>query len=464
MKYLLDEKTALRSWRIIPCAYYTRNEVYAKSLKREEYKLLLLCDGKTELTDSPLLRNLEKRGFCHPAEDGSHLTEWQKPLVCSNRYFPRMFWTITERCSDHCLHCYNAADCGPMTAEFAWDECRNLIRQAAGCGINEIKLTGGEPFLHPCFQDILREIYRSGMFVDRIYSGGGALTESALHEMKQTGCSPIMKISFDGIGTHDWLHGREGSEKDALRGIRLCIENGLPAVPVINVHRKNLPVLADTISMLNQMGVSGIQILRTTESPRWNRSAAGLSLSPEEFYEGMIALTKTVMDRGIKTPLEIWKFGIVDSEKLRKKTSEEKNPKSPDSGQAEKTRDTFPRCSTNRGMVGVAADGELYPCLTMYGLLKNKNISFGNVKKQDLKDLLTDGPYFNEAAFSIRQMKESNAECAACPSFEMCQGGCSAMSLAMTGDLHGVDPMSCTYFLKGYRERIDQLLHSFAES
>lgn len=83
-----------------------------------------------------------------------------------------------------------------------------------------------------------------------------------------------MKISFDGIGHHDWLRNREGAEKTALNAIRLCIENGFRVKVQTNVHRLNLDSMLPTAEMLDDMGVDEMRIIRTTESPRWRKTRA----------------------------------------------------------------------------------------------------------------------------------------------------------------------------------------------
>ena len=49
MRYLLQPQVALRSWRLVPYAYYWKGERNAFGLKKEEYELLCCCDGKQEL-------------------------------------------------------------------------------------------------------------------------------------------------------------------------------------------------------------------------------------------------------------------------------------------------------------------------------------------------------------------------------------------------------------------------------
>ena len=49
MRYLLNPNIALRSWKLVPYAYYSKGERNAKGLKKEEFEFLCACDGKAEL-------------------------------------------------------------------------------------------------------------------------------------------------------------------------------------------------------------------------------------------------------------------------------------------------------------------------------------------------------------------------------------------------------------------------------
>ena len=203
MRYILSDDIALRSWWLVPYAYYIKGFRNAKGLKKEEYELLRLCDGKQETEDSALLQCLVHRGFCRPAKDGEELSEWQKEKRCDNRYFPAVNWMITGKCNYNCLHCFNAADNNRLQSEFTLEEAEKLIKEAEECGINTFTITGGEPMLHPHFMDIIRSIYKHGMYVEELNTNGFFITKEILDEMKEIGCRPLMKISFDGIGHHD---------------------------------------------------------------------------------------------------------------------------------------------------------------------------------------------------------------------------------------------------------------------
>ena len=190
MRYLLNPHIALRSWKLVPYAYYIKGERNAQGLKKEEFEFLCACDGKTELpsdNESPLVRRLLENGFIHAAKEGEILSDWSRPLVCSNRYFPAMNWMITGRCNYNCLHCFNAADNAPLMSEWSMEEADKLLGQARDCGINAFTITGGEPMFHKNFFDILDGIYRRGMYVEELNTNGYFITAETLDRMKKVG-------------------------------------------------------------------------------------------------------------------------------------------------------------------------------------------------------------------------------------------------------------------------------------
>ena len=217
-------------------------------------------------------------GMIAPAGPGETATPWSRPRVCDNRYFPAMNWMITGRCNYNCLHCFNAVDNAPLASEFTLEEGERLIEQAAECGINAFTVTGGEPMCHRHFFDFVESIHRHGMFVEELNTNGFYVNQEALDRLKAIGCDPLMKISLDGLGHHDWLRNRKGAEADALRAIRLCVENGFRVKVQTNVHRWNLEAMLPTAEYLDSLGVQEMRVIRTTEVPRWNENAKGATL------------------------------------------------------------------------------------------------------------------------------------------------------------------------------------------
>lgn len=451
-RYILNPNIALRSWRLVPYAYYIKGARNARGLKKEEFEFLLKCDGKTEFEEGlPLADEFLDMGYVAPAKDSAALSVWQKHLDCDNRYFPAMNWMITGKCNYSCLHCFNAADNAPLMSEWTIEDAKELIGQAQKCGINAFTITGGEPMAHKNFFEIVESIYAHGMYLEELNTNGFFLNQAALDQFRKIGCDPLIKISFDGIGHHDWLRNRKGAEADALRAIRLCVENGFHVKAQVNVHRLNIDSMFPTAEMLDEIGVEEMRIIRTSESPRWKENAGDSCLEIEEYYEKMLEFADRYIKKKHNMAIDIWQFLVLfprpESYRMR-----------PVEYIAGEYRDSFPVCRGNRGMIAVAADGNVYPCMQMSGYFSAKNDFLGNVKKEGLQPILQKGKYLSEVCATLGQLSEKNEKCAACPYFKFCGGGCRALAIAFTGDKFGVDPAKCMFFQKGWHKKIKETL------
>lgn len=236
----ISPEIGLRRWVRAPHGYYRKGHSFAQELTPQEYELLERCDGIQELDDSDdVLQSLLKRELCLACEQGDKPSGWSRARLVPNRYFPSVGWGITFRCNYNCKHCFSAKDTHRPTDEFSWEECLDFIEQADECGINAITLTGGESLLHPNFLDIVGEITRRGMFVRELNTNGAFVTADLLESLKALGSFPEFKISFDGLGYHDWLRNAEGAEDSTLRAIKLCLEHGFRVRVQCCIHRGN---------------------------------------------------------------------------------------------------------------------------------------------------------------------------------------------------------------------------------
>lgn len=454
MKYIISENIALRSWWHLPYAYYIKNQRNALGLKKEEYQLLLQCDGEQEIEDSPLLQNLCKRGLCRSAKEKETLSEWQKEKICDNRYFPAMSFMISGKCNFNCLHCFNAADNSRLQSEFTLEEAKKLIREAQECGINAFTITGGEPMLHPNFMEIVREIYARDMYVREINTNGVFITKEILDELKSIGSRPTIKISFDGIGHHDWLRNKEGAEADAIRALKLCVENGFVTKAQTNVHRLNRETILPSAKLLSSIGVDCMRIIRTTEAPRWVENAGDACLTIEEYFDSMTEFLREYVKLESSMEIDIWKFASVWPQN---KTF---RPRPIECAEGE-YRDSIPVCRGNRGMVSVAASGQLHPCHQFSGYYDKKGWTLGNVKETGLKPLLQTGDFIDNVCATLKDLKDNNEKCRDCKWFKYCCGGCRAVGLSLSGEIYGSDKANCIFFNNGYIEKLQEAMPGY---
>lgn len=450
MYWKLNNGVALRSWHLVPHAYYLREDPFAKKLTPEQYECLSRCDGVTPTESTPILLDLEAQGLAVRCGVPSPIEPWQAPRLCDNRYFPALNWAVTGKCNYNCRHCFMAADNAPGMAEFTWEECLALLDGCERCGVQSITLTGGEPMLHPHFMDLCREIVRRGMDLDEITTNGSFLTRKALDALREMNCVPLVKISFDGLGHHDWMRNHPGAEENALAAIKLCREKGFPVRVQMNLHRGNLDTLYPTARLLDGLGVEELRIIRTTEAPRWAEQGGDLCLTLEEYYDAGLDFTARYLADGPRMEVDIWQF----LQFWPRSRTYHLRPVELGCGSY---RDSIPVCRGNRGRIAVTPDGEAVPCNQMAGYYAKHGMSLGNVKTAGLQPLLREGPYLEAVTATVGELFAQNPKCGGCEWRRLCLGGCRAIALALTGDPMGVDPAKCAYFQKGYVERTQAL-------
>lgn len=454
MYYILSENIALRSWRLVPYAYYRKHHETAYGLKKDEFELLSLCDGQHDIEPSELTESLIAQELISPVEKGGGaLSEWQKPMICDNRYMPYLNWMITGKCNYNCLHCFNAKDNEPLQSEWQLEKALSFLDEAQKCGINTVTITGGEPMAHKSFFEIVEGIYARGMYLRDLNTNGYYINRDALDRMMQIGCDPLFKISFDGFGCHDWMRNREGAEQDALRAIKLCVDNGFRVMAQMNINRKNCSSILKSLEYLDSIGVERTRVICTTESSRWAQNAEGQSFSVGEYYDSCISIAKEYIGSEHNMELDFWQL-------LRIYPHNKTYTISPASGSREKFRTSYPLCRGTRDRIAVAADGEVYPCMQMSGWMKAHNNSLGSVKKQGLQPILQSGKYMDTICTTVGDKIKVNKKCAECRHLTYCRGGCPAIGLLLhNGDYCAPDLWKCFFFFEnGYVQKCEESL------
>ena len=78
MYYRLKDNIALRKWRYVDRAIYIRGNDHALSVSKEEFELLLLCDGKHDIEPNPYLATLLSYGYIEQCKEGDEPSNWSK--------------------------------------------------------------------------------------------------------------------------------------------------------------------------------------------------------------------------------------------------------------------------------------------------------------------------------------------------------------------------------------------------
>ena len=453
MYYRVRDNIALRSWMFVPGACYKKGELPAHPLSEDEMEFLKLCDGAHALSEEDAAPLLHK-GYIEPCQKGDRISEWSAYRSIPHRHFPKMNFMITGKCNYNCIHCFNCADLSPLQSEWSYEDALSLLDQAAGAGIHALTITGGEPMLHPQFMDLMRAVYDRNMYVEELNTNGHFITEEVLDEMDAFGCRPMMKISFDGIGCHDWMRNRTGAEKITLDAVALCVKKGFFVMVQMQVNEKTIDTILPTAIKLNELGVKSLRLIRTTEVARWREFAGDACIPLEACFKKMPKLIKKICDAITALPKEEQKLEeLIVWQLLTVSISDHSYTIYPVRYPKGTYRDTYAVCQGNRGMIGVEANGDVVPCLQMSGYFLEHGIRLGNLHENTLQELLSDGPYLSMITKNLYQLKKLSEACRICPFYEYCGGGCRALALLYAKEAEGYwgeDPTKCIFFKNGY--------------
>ena len=156
---------------------------------------------------------------------------------------------LTRRCNLRCIHCEN--QCGEVSPrELSTEQIRCVARELVQLGCRDIEVSGGEPLLHPDWDDLCRVFAGVGLR-PALITNGTLLDQEHLARVLDAGVAAV-GISLDGLqATHDSIRLRPAAGPSPWRQTVAAIERALPRIETIvitAVNRRNLaelPALRD---------------------------------------------------------------------------------------------------------------------------------------------------------------------------------------------------------------------------
>ncbi len=439
----VEDNIKVRKWKNSRPACIVDGKRKLFPLDLEEYELLKACDGLTELTANDTLYSLIMRGLVRRCEKGEASLKADQIREYPNYFFRDIDWTITERCNYNCLHCFHASDNLRHWEQFSKEEAFRFLEEARECGIFGIRLTGGEPTLYPYFREVLLEMRNLDLPLDTLITNGAMLDGELIAFIGDLHPRAQIMLSFDGIGTHDWLRQHAGAEVQVKSAIRLCKAAGISVKINMNANRRNRYVLFDSTLMLADLGVDEVRIIKTTESPRWQLNAGDDSLTVGEYYDLSAEFAGLYKNRGLTLPVTIWQSLYLNGKKKFFSILPIKARKCDYHGDAL-------ICKAMMRKISVQANGDIIPCAPLAGLYTLLGIKLGNVKNDGLQKLLSEGPLIENVRHTVGEKRQYSQKCFRCRHFENCQGGCPALSMLFSGSLLGPDVYKCAFYSGNY--------------
>jgi MoaA/NifB/PqqE/SkfB family radical SAM enzyme len=141
-----------------------------------------------------------------------------------------LYMYIAGSCNLACRHCWIEPDyqADNKNGKFIKLEyVKKAIKEAKPLGLQSVKLTGGEPMLHPHFREIVDFI--DGENIGMVVETNGTLIDDEMAAyLKSKNHFGFISVSIDGAraDTHDQLRGIKGAYNKAMAGIKSLVKAG----------------------------------------------------------------------------------------------------------------------------------------------------------------------------------------------------------------------------------------------
>ncbi len=336
-----------------------------------------------------------------PAARSDSSGEWHPEVVS---------WNITSRCNLRCGHCYLDAGQG-VDGELSLEEDRELIDGLATAQTRMLILTGGEPLLRPDIVEIASHAAEKGLLVV-LGTNGMLLTRQRVRDLMAAGVFGV-GISVDSTDPekHDRFRGLPGAWEGAVRGIRTCVEAGLPVLFQMTVFPWNRKEVTDMLAFAQRESATGFNLYFLVCTGRGEQLS---DITPDQYDEALATLIEAqprypeMMVRARCAP------------QISRVASQHGSALIGNVG-----------CLAGRQYCRITPNGDLTPCPYL-------PLVAGNVRDRPVAEVWRASPVLQRL-----RGEPPAGRCGRCEYQQLC-GGCRARASALTGDLFGEDPW-CAY-------------------
>jgi pyrroloquinoline quinone biosynthesis protein E len=317
---------------------------------------------------------------------------------------------LTHRCPLGCPYCSNPLALDPRDGELDTATWARVFTEAAGLGVLQVHLSGGEPGARRDLVAITAAAHDAGLYTNLITSAVG-ITAATLQQLADTGLDHVqISIQDSEPKSADHIAGYDGAfaRKRALAAevVRLKIPLTVNAV----MHRANIDRIEDMVALALTLGASRVEIAHAQYYGWALKNRAALMPTADQVrraaakvealrtrHHGEIVIDAVVPDYHARLP-------------------------KPCVG------------GWGRRSLNVTPTGKVLPCHAAESIA---GLEFWSVREHSLADIWANAPAFN----AFRGTDWMQAPCRTCARRDIDFGGCRCQAFALTGDATAADPV-----------------------
>jgi pyrroloquinoline quinone biosynthesis protein E len=319
-----------------------------------------------------------------------------------------MLAELTYACPLHCPYCSNPLSLGGYREELTTREWQRVLAEAAGLGVLELHLSGGEPLARRDIAEITRSASELGLYTNLITSALG-LSPRRAGELRAAGLDHVqISIQADEPALSDRIAGTPSFGRK-VSAARLVKRLGWPLTLNVVLHRHNIGRIGRILGMAEDLGADRIELANTQYYGWAWRNRDGL-LPGRAQLERAEAVVRAARER-LKGRMEI--IYVVPDYYSR-------YPKPCMGG-------------WGRRQLTVAPNGDVLPCPTAHAL----PLPRASVREHSLAWIWERSPLFSR----FRGTDWMPEPCRSCSRREIDFGGCRCQAFLLTGDAARTDPV-----------------------
>jgi PqqA peptide cyclase len=317
---------------------------------------------------------------------------------------------LTHRCPLGCPYCSNPIALDPRDSELDTATWTRVFAEAAGLGVLQVHLSGGEPGARRDLVDITAAARDAGLYTNLITSAVG-ITAGTLQKLADAGLDHVqISIQNSETANADHIAGYEGAfaRKQALAAQVVSLK--IPLTVNVVVHRANIDCIEKMVSLALSLGASRVEIAHVQYYGWALRNRAALMPTGDQVARA----AKTVEALRQQHHGEIVIDAVVPDYYARL-------PKPCVGG-------------WGRRSLNVTPAGKVLPCHAAESI---PGLEFWSVREHSLADIWKNSPAFN----AFRGTDWMVEPCRSCERREIDFGGCRCHAFALTGNARATDPV-----------------------
>ena len=327
-------------------------------------------------------------------------------------------WHITDLCNLRCRHCYQDVFNSRNDLPFS-DMEKIFLNIEDFVGIHGKRLvldiTGGEPFLHKRWKDILSLVSAPEVTQEiGIITNGFPLDEEIVSFLETADKFKSLKISAEGATaeSYEFFRGRGTYEKfmECCRLVRGRLQ-GKDRTLMFTVARENTGQVTPMLELMETYDFNKLIIERFIPWGRGRRMSGGSVISREEWERILVLLCEKC---GIETDMD----GLLPYRGFMVKRD----------GRRGRFHLFGAPCIVGVDGIAVMPDGTVFPC-------RRFPLGIGNLKETSLAQIWEQ----SEVLKTVRDKSLLKGKCEGCK-IKNCRG-CRALAYSMTGDFMEEDAL-----------------------